>query len=106
MKDISAQLNLTLAVDQVDVARRNVFVESRKNELLAATSLVDDALFEALRSGKSEFVELLIDQDLSAELDFHNFLTVRVLHTLYRNLVSLFHILNTLVFDLKYYILW
>ena len=91
MKDITAQLNLTLAVDQVDVAREIVFVESRKKELLAAPSIIDDALFEALRGDKSQFVELLIDQDLSAELDFHSFLTVRVLRTLYRNLASCTH---------------
>ena len=49
--------------------------------------MIDDALFVALRTRKSQFVQLLIDQDLSAELNFNTFLKISVLHQIYRELV-------------------
>ena len=50
--------------------------------------MINNALLVALRMRKHHFVELLIDQDLSAELNFHSFLTMNTLYTLYKELVS------------------
>ena len=50
--------------------------------------MLQSALLTALQSGRTEFANLLIDQDCGGELEFDDFLTRRRLYILHSENVS------------------
>ncbi|ELT91987.1 hypothetical protein CAPTEDRAFT_196769 [Capitella teleta] len=98
ISDVAVQLFLSLAMDRCDVAKQTIFIESRKEDLRKHSEMLQQALLVAMQTNKSDFVQLLLDQDYAGELnEFNRFLTVERLHVLHSKNLELSHIQGKLL---------
>ena len=76
--DIKCQLNLALAWNRCDVARKEIFKMESRTEWMKLD--LSESMLDAISQDRVDFVQLFLDNGVSLK----NFLTVERLHHLYK----------------------